>query len=164
MPSAFGYDLRMPTNPATDYDNLCTVLDALLQGEHDRVASLATAAALVYDSLDNVNWAGFYLLRDSELVVGPYQGQPACIRIAMGRGVCGTAAEQRTTQLVPDVHDFDGHIACDARSRSELVVPVITDAGELIGVFDIDSPSVDRFSEQDARGIERIVERLLPHL
>ncbi len=140
----------------TDYDALCSSLEALLEGEHDPIACYATAAALLYGELHDVNWAGFYLLQDDELVVGPYQGQPACIRIAMGRGVCGAAAKSLQTMLVPDVHEFPGHIACDARSRSELVVPLVAD-GELLGVLDIDSPSLGRFDECDADGIERVV-------
>ncbi len=157
------YDGLMTTRPRTDYDQLCTSLDALLEGEDDRIASLATAAALVYDELDDVNWAGFYLQRGDELVVGPYQGRPACIRIGAGRGVCGTAAARRETVLVEDVHAFPGHIACDARSRSEVVVPVVV-GDELVGVFDIDSPSLARFDEADARGLERLVEQLVAHL
>lgn len=153
----------MPQPAPIDHDHLATALDALLEGEHDRTASLATAAALLFDEIDAVNWAGFYLLRDGELVVGPYQGRPACIRIAMGRGVCGTAAEHLETIVVPDVHEFAGHIACDVRSRSEVVVPVVV-GDELIGVLDVDSPEPGRFDEHDAAGLERFVARLIDHL
>jgi GAF domain-containing protein len=153
----------MTTHARTDYEQLATTLDALLHGEHDPVACFATAASLVFDELDDLNWAGFYLLREGELVVGPYQGRPACIRIAMGRGVCGTAAQRRETVVVADVHEFDGHIACDARSRSEVVVPVIV-GEELVGVLDLDSPSLGRFDEVDARGLERFVEHLVANL
>ncbi len=138
-----------------DYARLARELTALLAGERDFVANAANTAALLFDALPRVNWAGFYFLKDGGLVVGPFQGKPACVRIALGRGVCGTAALERRTQLVPDVHLFPGHIACDAASRSELVVPLM--AGDtLLGVLDIDSPEASRFDADDARGLEAL--------
>jgi L-methionine (R)-S-oxide reductase len=143
------------TDPAADYERLADDLRALLAGERHRVANAANTAALLFESLPRLNWAGFYFLEGGELVVGPFQGRPACVRIALGRGVCGTAAEQRTTLVVPDVHAFPGHIACDAASRSEIVVPLL--AGKtLLGVLDLDSPEARRFDEVDARGLERL--------
>ncbi len=128
---------------------------ALLQGERDPVANAANLASLIFHSVPELNWAGFYFLRDGELVVGPFQGKPACVRIALGRGVCGTAAERRQTLIVEDVDQFDGHIPCDADSRSELVVPLI-DGGALLGVLDLDSPIPGRFDAEDAAGFEAI--------
>jgi L-methionine (R)-S-oxide reductase len=139
---------------------LCAELNALIDGESDWIANLANASALLYHSLDQVNWAGFYLLRGAELVVGPFQGKPACVRIALGRGVCGTAAERRQTLVVPDVHQFTGHIACDSASNSEIVVPMIKH-DQLLGVLDIDSPIKSRFDEEDRRGLEQFVAVLL---
>lgn len=137
---------------------------ALLAGEHDRIANAANLSALVYHSLPDLNWVGFYFFDGSELVVGPFQGKPACVRIALGRGVCGTAAITRATQLVPDVHAFDGHIACDAESRSEIVVPLVADDGALIGVFDIDSPRANRFDEDDRVCMEALAKIFLESL
>ena len=135
-------------------------LHALLDGEPDFIANAANMASLVYHSLPEVNWVGFYLWKDGQLVLGPFQGKPACRRIALGHGVCGSAAAGRTTIVVPDVHDFPGHIACDSASRSEMVVPIV--AGErLIGVFDLDSPLVGRFDQQDRGGVESLVQVLL---
>ena len=128
----------------------------LLAGERDLIANAANFSALIYHSLAEVNWAGFYLFDGRELVVGPFQGKPACIRIALGRGVCGTAAQTRQTQLVHDVHAFDGHIACDAASQSEIVVPLVKANGQLLGVWDVDSPVVDRFDDQDKAGMEAL--------
>jgi L-methionine (R)-S-oxide reductase len=132
---------------------------ALLAGERDHVANAANLAALIWHGVPELNWAGFYFAthagNGSELVLGPFQGKPACIRIAFGRGVCGTAAATRTTQLVPDVHAFAGHIACDAASRSEIVVPLLRGA-ELLGVLDLDSPRAARFDAQDRDGLERL--------
>lgn len=142
------------------YAELAQQLDGLLGEERDAVANLANMAALIYGALSDLNWAGFYLMREGELVLGPFQGKPACVRIAVGRGVCGTAAAERRTQLVPDVHRFPGHIACDAASRSELVVPLIKD-GEVLGVLDLDSPLPGRFDAEDAGGCERLAEVLL---
>lgn len=139
----------------TDYKMLESQAAALLRDEPDGLASAANFVALLYNALDNVNWLGLYVLRGDELVLGPFQGQPACVRIAMGSGVCGTAAATLETQRVPDVHAFPGHIVCDAASRSEIVVPLLVD-GDLVGVLDIDSPSLDRFSADDQAGLERL--------
>lgn len=130
---------------------------ALLEGERDPIANAANLAALVYQGLEDLNWAGFYFMKGGELVLGPFQGKPACVRIAVGRGVCGTAVAQGKTQRVPDVNAFPGHIACDSASNSEVVVP-IRKGDEIIGVFDLDSPSLNRFSEADAKTIEELVE------
>ena len=137
----------------TDYRLLSSQVRSLLGGETDALANAANFVGLLYNALDDVNWLGIYVLRGDELVLGPFQGQPACVHIPLGKGVCGTSAEQRQTLRVPDVHEFPGHIACDAASRSELVVPLVVD-GELVGVLDVDSPSLARFSEDDQRGIE----------
>ena len=133
---------------AADPDSLIETLAAVFEGERDLIANAANMAALLFQSLPDVNWAGFYFLRDGELVLGPFQGRVACVRIPLGRGVCGTAAERRETILVPDVHLFPGHIACDAASRSEIVVPLIRN-GALLGVLDIDSPVANRFTTAD---------------
>ena len=139
----------------TDYAALEKVLASLLADEHDLIANAANTAALIYSSVADLNWVGFYFLRAGELVVGPFQGKPACVRIALGEGVCGTAAATRATIVVPDVHAFPGHIACDAASRSEIVIPLLS--GEvLLGVLDIDSPRPERFDETDRRGLESL--------
>lgn len=138
-----------------DYERLAAELGALLSGERDPIANAANAAALIFDALPDLNWAGFYFLKGGELVVGPFQGKPACVRIALGSGVCGTAAARRETLVVPDVHAFPGHIACDAASQSEIVVPLIS-GEKLLGVLDIDSPRLARFDASDQRGIERL--------
>ncbi|MGZ3182427.1 MAG: GAF domain-containing protein [Telluria sp.] len=149
-----------------DYDLLARQVASILEGERDLVANAAQFAAFVYDTVADLNWAGFYLTRPSrdgareELLVGPFQGKVACARIPFGRGVCGTAAAERRTQLVPDVHAFPGHIACDSASNSEIVIPLIRD-GRVLGVFDIDSPSLGRFTEQDQRGLEAMVAAFL---
>jgi GAF domain-containing protein len=145
-----------------DYARLRAELAALLSGEHDLIANAANTAALLFGALPEVNWAGFYFLRGGELVVGPFQGKPACVRIALGRGVCGTAALERRTLVVPDVHAFAGHIACDSASRSEIVVPLIR-GGELLGVLDIDSPRPNRFDAADAHGLESLAAAFLAH-
>ena len=142
------------------YTQLVQELQGLIAGERDFIANLANSAALIYHSLPDLNWAGFYLLKEGELVVGPFQGKPACVRIAIGKGVCGTAAAQRATQLVRNVHEFPGHIACDAASNSEIVVPMIRH-GELLGVLDLDSPKLARFDEEDREGLENFVAALL---
>ena len=139
----------------TDYKLLDSQAEALLRDEPDALANAANFVALLYNALDDVNWLGIYVLRGDELVLGPFQGQPACVRIPVGNGVCGTAAATLQTQRVADVHAFPGHIACDAASRSEIVVPLVVD-GALVGVLDIDSPSLGRFSEDDQAGIERL--------
>ena len=133
---------------------------ALVADERDFLANMANCAAILFQSLDDVNWAGFYLLKRGQLVLGPFQGRPACVRIDLGRGVCGTAAARRETIIVPDVHRFDGHIACDERSRSEVVVPLITDES-VLGVLDLDSPRLGRFDHEDARALGQFVEVLL---
>lgn len=137
------------------YAELAQQARALLDGEHDRIANAANLSALAYQALPDLNWVGFYLFDGTELVLGPFQGKPACVRIPLDRGVCGAAASQRRTQLVPDVHAFPGHIACDAASRSEIVVPLVHQ-GELIGVWDVDSPVPDRFDEDDRQGMETL--------
>ena len=132
----------------TDYGTLNAQLSVLVGGVPHRIANLANAAALLYHSLDGLNWAGFYLLEGDALVLGPFQGRPACIEIPVGRGVCGTAVAEGRTQLVPDVHQFPGHIACDSASNSEIVVPIRAD-GKIVGVLDLDSPHLGRFTEED---------------
>jgi L-methionine (R)-S-oxide reductase len=137
------------------YGDLCEQAAALLVGERDMIANAANVAALLYHGLPDVSWAGFYILRADQLVLGPFQGRPACVRIALGRGVCGTAAVDRRALVVPDVHVFAGHIACDAASRSEIVVPLIA-AGLVVGVLDLDSPQIARFDGDDAKGLEAV--------
>ena len=143
--------------PAERYAELAGQARALLAGERDPTANAANLAALVFHALPDLNWTGFYWMKSGELVLGPFQGKPACVRIALGRGVCGTAARERRTIVVPDVDRFPGHIACDSASRSELVVPVVVAAGRLEGVLDLDSPTPGRFCDADARGLEAVV-------
>ena len=138
------------------YAELADQARGLLHGERDRIANAANFAALIYNALPGLNWAGFYFFDGNELVVGPFQGKPACVRIALDKGVCGAAASTRQTQVIRDVHTFPGHIACDAVSRSEIVVPLL-DNGVLLGVFDVDSPELARFDEDDRAGMERLV-------
>lgn len=158
----FGHDAA---SKAAGYAQLDASLAALLAGEHDLIANLANTSALLFTSLPQLNWAGFYLLNSpKELVLGPFQGKPACVRIALGRGVCGTAAAERRTVLVPNVHEFPGHIACDSASNSEIVLPLIRTNGELLGVLDLDSPVLERFDVIDQQGLERIVRTLLATL
>ncbi|MFC7373359.1 GAF domain-containing protein [Fictibacillus iocasae] len=147
------------------YELLFKQLDALLEGEKNITANLANAAALLNQFLDRINWAGFYLMEESssQLVLGPFQGLPACVRIPIGRGVCGKAAQDKETVVVDDVHQFPGHIACDAASQSEIVVPMVKD-GVLIGVLDIDSPEKSRFDSVDKENLETFVSVLLKHL
>ncbi|HZT03021.1 MAG TPA: GAF domain-containing protein [Steroidobacteraceae bacterium] len=145
------------TDKRTAYELLARELQGLLEGETDCIANAANTTALIFDALPEVSWAGFYFLRGGELIVGPFQGKPACVRIALGRGVCGAAAARRTTIIVPDVNAFPGHIACDAASQSEVVVPLIT-ADDLVGVLDLDSARLARFDEADARGLEQLAE------
>lgn len=149
---------RLPDDKAAAYAELERSLRALLDGEPDLVACAANTAALLYWSLPQLNWAGFYLVEPAsgDLVLGPFQGKPACVRIAPGKGVCGTAAARRETVVVPDVHAFPGHIACDPASNSEIVVPIV-DGKHLLGVLDLDSPVTGRFDEVDARGLEALV-------
>jgi L-methionine (R)-S-oxide reductase len=158
-------DISLPTSlPASKpelYAELSGLLCALIEGERDFIANLANASALLYHALPDINWLGFYLLKDGELVVGPFQGKPACVRIPLGKGVCGTAAARRTTVIVPDVHAFEGHIACDAASNSEIVVPMMR-GEELLGVLDVDSPKLNRFDEDDRKGLEAVARLLTP--
>jgi GAF domain-containing protein len=145
------------------YADLASQLEGLLAGETDLIANTANMAAVIYHGLPDLNWAGFYLMRDGELVLGPFQGKPACIRIPVGKGVCGAAARTLSSQVVPDVHAFPGHIACDAASRSELVVPLLA-GGRVLGVLDLDSPHPNRFDDQDREGCEKLVSILLRHI
>ncbi|GAB6554818.1 MULTISPECIES: GAF domain-containing protein [Bacillus] len=145
------------------YETVIKQLDALLTGEANVVANLSNASALLNQFLDRVNWVGFYVTEGNQLVLGPFQGMPACVRIPFGRGVCGVAAETKTTQLVADVHQFPGHIACDSASNSEIVVPIVKEE-TVIGVLDIDSPEKNRFDEVDQRYLEKFVETLLKHI
>src|SRR5689334_23004156 len=143
------------SDPDVAYAELARDLGSLLSGERDFVANAANTAALIYDALPDLNWAGFYLYKSGELVLGPFQGKPACVRIALGKGVCGTAASRRETVVVEDVHAYPGHIACDSASNSEIVIPLVR-GGELLGVLDLDSPKHARFKPHDARGIEAL--------
>ena len=145
------------------YAEMTRSLESLLEGESDALANLSNAAALLAQSLDRINWCGFYLLRGKELLLGPFQGKPACVRIPVGKGVCGTAAARRETLVVPDVNRFPGHIACDAASRSEIVVPIL-ESGALRGVLDVDAPEPARFDDEDRIGLERYVEALIPRV
>lgn len=151
------------TDKVALYRELTEQVDALLTGEPDPTANAANAAAAIYHALPRLNWAGFYFLRNETLILGPFQGRPACVRIALGAGVCGTAAQSRQTILVPDVEAFPGHIACDSASRSELVVPLIRD-GKVIGVLDLDSPDLARFDEVDRLGCEALAQVVVRHL
>jgi L-methionine (R)-S-oxide reductase len=153
----FQLDNKKSVPKAELYSNLAAQLRSLLEGERDFIANAANFSSLLYHSLPDLSWAGFYLQKDGELVLGPFQGQPACVRIAIGKGVCGTAAEQRQTILVDNVHEFPGHIACDSASNSEIVVPLV-DREQLIGVLDLDSPLFARFDDEDARGLNELAE------
>ena len=154
MSFEFQFDPGLPK--AELYQQLLAAATALMDGEHDRIANAANLSALVYHAVPDLNWAGFYFHEDQQLVVGPFQGLPACIRIPFGKGVCGKAAVSGETQLVNDVNQFAGHIACDSASRSELVVPILID-GLLLGVFDLDSPIRGRFDQTDREGVESLV-------
>jgi len=150
---------EQPASKLALYDQLAAQLASLLAVERDLIANAANFSSLIFHALPDLNWAGFYFLQNDELVLGPFQGQPACVRIALGRGVCGTAAQACVTTIVPNVHEFPGHIACDSVSNSEIVVPLMK--GErLIGVLDLDSPVLARFDEVDAAGLNRLVARL----
>ena len=153
----FQIERKEAASKAGLYANLAEQLRSLLEGERDFIANAANFAALLYHSLPDLNWAGFYWQKNRELVLGPFQGKPACVRIAIGKGVCGTAAEQRQTILVDNVHEFPDHIACDSASKSEIVVPLIKHE-RLIGVLDLDSPSFARFDDEDARGLNELAE------
>jgi L-methionine (R)-S-oxide reductase len=150
--AAQSYDFK---NSEQAWHDLARDLSALLSGERDLIANAANTAALIWDALPGLNWAGFYLYKSGELVLGPFQGKPACVRIAIGNGVCGTAAARRTTVIVEDVHAFPGHIACDSASNSEIVVPLLK-GNELLGVLDLDSPLHARFGAAEARGLEAL--------
>lgn len=152
------------TTKAEAFAELAAQARALLHGERDRTANAANFAALVYHALPALNWCGFYFWDGQELVVGPFQGRPACVRIALGKGVCGTAAASRATQVVADVDAFPGHIPCDAASRSEIVVPMVAADGALIGVWDVDSPELARFDHDDRVGMEALVQVFLEAL
>ena len=154
------YDFRIEAaDKPTLYADLANAADGLTADEPDAIANMANVAALVWESIPDLNWAGFYRNVGGELVLGPFQGRPACIRIPFGTGVCGAAAASRETQLVADVHAYPGHIACDAASRAELVVPILAD-GELVGVLDLDSPTPARFDREDEEGCVRLIQRL----
>jgi L-methionine (R)-S-oxide reductase len=154
------YDSRIETaDTPTMYRDLASALEGLIAGEPDPIANMANAAALIFETVPDVNWAGFYRNVGGELVLGPFQGRPACIRMKFGEGVCGVAAETRQVQRVKDVHAFPGHIACDSASNSEIVVPLIRD-GELLGVLDIDSPNPGRFTAEDEAGVVKLGEIL----
>ena len=159
----YQFEIDTAADKAELYREMLGALDALTAGEPDAIANMANAAALIWQYLPDLNWAGFYRLVGDELVLGPFQGKPACIRIAIGAGVCGAAAASRETQLVEDVHAFPGHIACDAASRSELVVPIVHE-GRLLGVLDLDSPSAARFDAEDAAGCAALVRLLAPRI
>jgi L-methionine (R)-S-oxide reductase len=151
------------TDAATLWGDLTSAADAITHGESDPIANMANVAALIWQAVPDLNWAGFYRFDGTELVLGPFQGKSACIRIALDRGVCGAAAQTRTTQLVDDVHAFPGHIACDAASRSELVVPIVV-GEQLVGVLDLDSPLPGRFAPADAAGAEALIARIAARL
>jgi len=142
------------------YDQLASQLSSLLAGERDLIANAANFSSLLFHSLPDLNWAGFYFVKDGELVLGPFQGQPACVRIRVGQGVCGAGASKCETVIVPNVHEFPGHIACDSASNSEVVVPLMKDS-KLIGVLDLDSPSIGRFDADDADGLEKLARILI---
>jgi GAF domain-containing protein len=157
------FALQSAPTTATKTERLSGLLAqarALLEGERDAGANSANLASLIFHTLPDLNWAGFYWMKAGELVLGPFQGKPACVRIALGRGVCGTAAHERRTIVVRDVNAFPGHIACDGASRSELVVPIVK-AGRVLGVLDLDSPRPARFDDEDARGLEAVVEAFI---
>lgn len=155
---------QLPTRQGHDpdhmYREIIDLVSAVTDGEQDLVANLANTASVLYHMLPDVNWAGFYLLKDNELVLGPFHGKPACIRIAIGRGVCGTSARDMRTVVVDNVHEYPGHIACDAQSASEIVVPML-DGGKLVGVLDVDSPLVRRFADIDRQNLEQLVQLLM---
>ena len=152
--------IAQETSKSDLYAQLAAQLSSLLAGERDLIANAANFSSLIFHSLPDLNWAGFYFVKDNELLLGPFQGQPACVRIALGKGVCGTAAAEGVTTIVPNVHEFPGHIACDSASNSEIVVPLVK--GErLIGVLDLDSPLFGRFDNEDDQGLNRLVSVLI---
>lgn len=158
----YSFDIDASSKTAL-YADLLSAIDAITNDEPDAIANMANVAALIWQAVPDLNWAGFYRLLDDTLILGPFQGKAACIRIPIGKGVCGAAAESKTTQLVRDVHAFPGHIACDAASQSELVVPILVQ-GRLIAVLDLDSPRPARFDEEDQRGFEAICALIAPRL
>jgi GAF domain-containing protein len=147
-------------NKASEYDQVIEQIAAITAGESDLIANMANISAVLFNGISDINWAGFYLHKDNQLVLGPFQGKPACIRIAIGKGVCGKAIEEQVTQVVSDVHLFEGHIACDANSNAEVVVPIIKN-GKLIGVLDVDSPQISRFDNTDADYLSKVVDILI---
>ena len=147
----------------TDYKLLARQLEALIEDTEWDISIMANASALIWDALEDINWAGFYIMRNGHLELGPFQGKVACVRIGIGKGVCGTAVMEDKTQLVPDVHDFPGHIACDSASNSEIVIPIHS-GGSIYGVLDIDSPLKGRFTEEDRKGLEALVRVMKKHL
>jgi GAF domain-containing protein len=160
----FAFEPDQAADPATRYAELHTAARALVEGESDAIANMANVAALIWQYVPDLNWAGFYRLIGDELVLGPFIGKPACLRIALGQGVCGAAARIGRSQCVPDVHAFPGHIACDAASRSELVVPVFDRSARVIAVLDLDSPLLARFNDEDVSAIERMIADIAPAL
>ena len=156
----FQLSTREGHDPDNMYREIIDLVSAVTDGEQDLIANLANTASVLYHMLPDVNWAGFYLLKDNELVLGPFHGKPACIRIAIGRGVCGTSARDMRTVVVDNVHEYPGHIACDAQSASEIVVPMV-DGGILVGVLDVDSPLVSRFGDIDRQYLEQLVQLLM---
>lgn len=153
----------MPIIKETNYNLLMKQLQSLIEDEQNLIAILSNTSALLNDNLDQINWVGFYLIDNDELILGPFQGHPACVHIAIGKGVCGTAVAENQTQLVKDVHAFPGHIACDANSKSEIVIPIHVN-NDIIGVLDIDAPIKDRFTIEDQQGLENIVQVLIKQL
>jgi L-methionine (R)-S-oxide reductase len=153
-------EISTETSKREMYQSLTAQLASLFEDEHDLIANMANCSSLIYHTLPELNWAGFYIFKDGELVLGPFQGRLACTRIAIGRGVCGTAAAQRSTVVVDNVHEFPGHIACDIASNSEIVVPLVKE-DRLIGVLDLDSPIYNRFDAEDVEGLERLAEVFL---
>ena len=151
---------KQPESKIELYNQLAAQLSSLLAGERDLIANAANFSSLIFHSLPDLNWAGFYFAKDGDLVLGPFQGKPACVRIRIGQGVCGTAAAARATTIVPNVHEFPGHIACDSASNSEIVIPLLKDE-HFFGVLDLDSPILARFDEEDAAGLEMLVKILL---
>jgi len=153
----FNIDYFKQLNKEDFYESLLFFAKGLMDGERDMIANLSNVSSLLYNTMENVNWSGFYLYKEEQLVLGPFQGKPACIRIQLGKGVCGTAVSHKETQLVKDVHDFPGHIACDGETNSEIVIPIII-KDKVVGVLDIDSPILNRFDDEDVRYLETLVE------
>jgi GAF domain-containing protein len=148
------------SNKDSNYELVVSQIDAITAGEHDTIANMANISAVLFNGLPDLNWAGFYLYKEDQLVLGPFQGEPACIRILMGKGVCGKAIAEKTVQVIENVHEFEGHIACDADSNSEIVIPIIKNE-QIIGVLDLDSPLISRFDNIDATYLSKVVDILL---